>query len=290
MVSGQVVKRIEEGMDRREVAYTTYQMRNTFRQFYDGVADSLDVHCYMQHAIAADLVPTLGRVLDVCCGRGLLIPFLRYRDARPAIYVGVDAVPGNARWKDGADPRRESEQKKDGWGFPTLFVEATVNDMATRVHAALQVAEGAVYPFDTIVYTSAIEHMQPAWQAQSLHECAKLAKADTRLYLTFPVTEPGRSGYDAQYAAHVYEPTDAEVRGWLHDAGWSVVRRDGLCTGARHFKSVLQGEALSIARRMYDAMPREFALPAIAATFPECAEEVAYTCDRLQPGLFGEVA
>jgi SAM-dependent methyltransferase len=286
MVSEQlVVKRIEDGMDRRKVAYTSYQMRNTFRQFYDGVADSLDVHCYMQHAIAADLVPKLGRVLDVCCGRGLLIPFLRYRGSQPCLYVGVDAVPGNARWKDGCDPRRESEQKKDGWGFPTLFVESSAHAMTEPVKRALHAAEGAIHPFDVIVYTSAIEHMQPDWQAQSLHECSRLARPGTKLYLTFPVTAPGRSGYDAQYAAHVYEPTDDEVRFWLEDSGWRVLRRDGLCTGARHFRATLSGTDLEQAERLYAAMPREFALVAIAAMFPACAEEVAYTCESGQ-GLF----
>ncbi len=80
-------------------------MRNPFRQFADGMASELDEHCYWQHAFAADLCKAGGRVLDVCCGRGLLIPFLRYR-AKPSLYVGVDLHPANAPWREGADPRR----------------------------------------------------------------------------------------------------------------------------------------------------------------------------------------
>lgn len=265
-------------MDRREVAYTTYQMRNCFRQFADGVASELDVHCYLQHAFAADLCRKGWRVLDVCCGRGLLIPFLRYRLAPPSLYVGVDAEPANARWKDGADPRRESEQKRDGWGFDCVFVESTVDAMAARVAHA---------PFDLIVYTSAIEHMQPAAQAESLRQCALLAKPETLLYLSCPITEPGRSGYAAHYAAHVYEPTEAELLEWLGAAGWRVRSRHGLSTGAKAFRARLSGVDLETAERIYAEMPREFALVTIAALLPQCAQEVAYVCGREgQQGLF----
>jgi len=277
--------KIEEGMDRREVSYTTYQMRNPFRQFYDGVATELDVHCYIQHGYAADLLPKAGSVLDVCCGRGLLIPFLRYRGNIPRIYVGVDAEPRNARWKDGADPRRESEQKKNGCGFPTLFVEPTVDAMAEPVTQKLRMnpGPGGLVPdgtFDLIVYTSAIEHMQPAAQAASIQQCAKLAHDRTVLYLSCPVTEPGRSGYDCQYAAHIYEPTLDELRMWLHNAGWIIRRQHGLSTGTKHFRRVLDGPDLAEAESVYATLPREFALPTIAALFPRCALEVALECQR----------
>lgn len=274
------VKKIEPGMDRRNVSYTTYQMRNPFRQFHDGVATELDVHCYLQHAAAADLCRAGARVLDVCCGRGLLIPFLRYRGHAPSLYVGVDAEPGNARWKDGADPRREAELRPDGWGFETVFVESNVDAMSRPVLAR------GLGPFDLIVYTSAIEHMQPAAQAASLAECAALSEPGTVLYLSCPVTQPGRSGYDAQYAAHVYEPSEAELRRWLADAGWRVRARHGLCTGAKAFRERLSGTDLETAERLYRDLPREFALVTIAALLPESAQEIAYVCDRPAPSLF----
>jgi len=277
-----VVAKIEEGTDRREVAYTTYQMRNPFKQFADGVASELDVHCYLQHAAAADLCPKGGTVLDVCCGRGLLIPFLRYRGNAPSLYVGVDAEPRNARWKDGADPRREADATKD-WGFRTVFVEARVDAMADKVGDAASTLQ-----FDLIVYTSAIEHMQPAAQEASLRECAALSKDSTLMYLSCPITEPGRSGYDAQYAAHVYEPSEAELKSWLRTAGWRILRRHGLCTGAKAFRRLLSGADLAQAEEIYRALPREFALPTIAALLPASAQEVAYVCGRRKPGLFDE--
>jgi 2-polyprenyl-3-methyl-5-hydroxy-6-metoxy-1,4-benzoquinol methylase len=282
-----VVSKIEDGTDRREVHHTTYQMRNTFKQFADGVASELDVHCYLQHAAAADLCPKGGSVLDVCCGRGLLLPFLRYRGSAPSLYVGVDAEPRYARWKDGADPRRESAQKEGGWSFKTVFVESLVDDMFDKVHAALAGPDG-MRLFDLIVYTSAIEHMQPTAQASSLVQCGKLAHPGTLMYLSCPITEPGRSGYDAQYAAHVYEPTEAEIATWLNQAGWRILSRTGLCTGSKTYRRLLSGRDLAEAERIYRMLPREFALPTIAALLPASAQEVAYVCGRRKPGLFEE--
>lgn len=263
-------------MDRRGVSRTTYQMRNPFRQFADGVATELDAHCYAQHAMAADLCPKGGRVLDVCCGRGLLIPFLRYR-ASPSLYCGVDAEPGNARWRDGADPRRESERKD--WPFRTVFVQADAALMTGPVRDA--VGEG----FGLVVYTSSIEHMQPEFQAESLARCAELAVPGAILFLSCPVTEEGASGYDARYAAHVYEPREAEVLAWADAAGWSLDRTIGLCTGARAFRERLSGSDLAQAERVYRSMPRAFSLVCVAALFPSCATEKAYVM-ALRGGLF----
>ena len=270
-----IVAKIENGQDRRQVLCTTYQMRNCFRQFADGVASELDVHCYFQHAYAADLLPKNGRVLDVCCGRGLLIPFLRYRGNPPSVYVGVDIHPGNAKWREGADPRREGESKTD-WGFPLLFVESNVDSMAGPIR---EKTKGK--PFNLIVFTSAIEHMQPTSQAQSLRECRKVSEPGTVLYLTCPVTPKGQDGYRCQYAAHVYEPNQAELQGWLSAAGWQIVRMIGLSTGAKHFREKLSGNALAGAEAIYRMMPREQALPTIAALYPAAALEIAFVCQAV---------
>jgi len=241
-------------------------MRNCFRQFYDGVASELDVHCYFQHAFAADLMPRNGRVLDVCCGRGLLIPFLRYRSKVCRSYVGVDIHPQNAVFAKGLDPRRPTEKKE--WGFPVAFVEANASEMSQHL----------VGLFDLVVYTSAIEHMEVSAQKASLRECRTVAADRAILYITCPVTQSGKSGYDAQYAAHVYEPKEAELREWLHDAGWSVKKVIGLSTKCKHLRSVLSGSALKQAETLLKIMPREQALPTIAALYPECALEVAMVC------------
>jgi len=265
-LSSRIVPKITDDIDRKEVLCTTYQMRNCFRQFYDGVASELDVHCYFQHAFAADLMPNHGRVLDVCCGRGLLIPFLRYRSKTCRAYVGVDIHSQNAVFARGLDPRRSKEEKD--WGFPVSFVEANVAEMSQHLSGR----------FDLVVYTSAIEHMAIEAQQASLRECRAVATNKAILYLTCPVTQEGASGYDAQYAAHVYEPKMTELHSWLEDAGWSIKKTIGLSTKCRHLKAVLSGESLQKAEMLLKIMPREQALPTIAALYPECALEVALVC------------
>lgn len=265
-----VVEKIEEGVDPREVLCTTYQMRNPFRQFYDGVASDLDTMCYFMHAEAADLCANGARVLDVCAGRGLLIPFLRYR-AKPSLYVGVDIDPSNARWKDDADPRREGEKKTD-WGFPRVYVESNVATMVEPVRAV------APEPFDLVVYTSSIEHMQPSAQAESLKACGELAARHSLMYLSCPVTEQGRSGWETQYAAHVYEPSMAELETWLDAAGWKVTRKIGLLTRSAMWKK--DAEVARAAAYLGQQVPHELLNVVLAALYPRVATEVGLICMR----------
>ena len=276
-----IVPKIKPGMNPRDVLCTTYQMRNCYRQFSDGVATELDAHCYFQHAAAADLCPKGGAVLDVCCGRGLLIPMLRYRaKPDPSVYVGVDIHPSNAKWKDGADPRKSATQKDGGWGFPCVFVESDVAHMAAPTFTATRKVLPDFLGFDLVVYTSAIEHMQPKGQEASLVQARRLTKAGGVMYLSCPVThpDPDRTGYDTQYAAHVYEPTMQELHQWLSFAGWRVDRTVGLCTKAGTFRARLEGDSLEYAERIYRDMPREQALLTIGYLFPQVADEVALIC------------
>lgn len=264
----QIVHKITEDIDPRDVACTTYQMRNPFIQFADAFASDLDVHCYHQHAFAADLCPKDGRVLDVCCGRGLLIPFLRYR-AKPSLYCGVDVCPNNAKWKDGKDPRRESRDAKP-WPFETVFVESRVGQMLKPVRKAVG-SKG----FDLVVYTSSIEHMHPDEQINSLKAIAKLSKSTAPLYLSCPVTPEGRDGFDTQYSAHVYEPKMSEIKSMLAKAGFRIEWTAGLGSKTSHVKNTLKGADLKEALRILKVQPREQALCTIAVLFPECATEVA---------------
>lgn len=268
-----VVLRIEDGVDRKDVERTFYQMRNPFRQFADGVVTELDMMCHILHAQAADLCPRGARVLDVCCGRGLMIPFLRYRGKEISGYVGIDAHPPNAKWKDGFDPRYESRQKNGGWGFKTEFIEANASSMSRAVTERLGSAK-----FDMIIYTGSIEHMRPEDQQKSLIECRTLAKRSSTLFLTCPITPFNRSGWKTQYKAHIYEPPEKELMGWLDQASWKVIRRIGLITKATHFKKVLTGSALMMGEKIYNDLPREVSLPLIAYLYPSSALEMAYIC------------
>lgn len=275
-----IVRRVEDGMDRREIYSTTYQMRVPFHQFADAVADSLDVMNYHSLAFAADLCPKAGAVLDMCCGRGLLIPFLRYRTSQPRLYVGVDLEPKNAKWKDGIDPRRRGGETKDDWGFDLRFVEATVAEMVEPLKEAL----GDEARFDLITYTASIEHMQPDAQRLSLAQAAQVAAPGATLYLTCPVTEEGRDGYDCQYRAHVYEPKDSDLRAWLEAAGWQIDQEIGLVTKVGRLRDVLDGDRWAEADRLRAAMPRDLAMVVLGQLYPEAATEKAYVCSLREAG------
>lgn len=252
---------------------STYQMRNPMRRLADACATELDVHCYFQHAACADLVPRGAAVLDVCCGRGLLIPFLHYRKRGPSVYVGVDIEPKNATWARGRDPRLESRSAPD-WSFDCVFVQAEAARMVSQVRSAHDAG------FGFVAYQSAIEHMHPAEQRASLAQAAALAAPGALLYLTFPVTSEGGGGDGPRYAVHCYEPKLSEVRQWLSAAGWREREVVGLCTVAGSFRAGLRGAELELAERLYRVLPREQALPAIAALFPSCATEVAVVAWR----------
>lgn len=284
MADRNIVLKIDAETDRREVYATTYQLRNPFHQFGDCVTSELDAFNYFSLAYAADLCPRGARVLDLCCGRGLLIPFLRYRMAQPQLYVGVDLEPKNATWRTGQDPRRRGAViKEGGWGFDLIYVEASVGDMIQPIKAAT----GEESPqFEFITYMSAIEHMQPSVQQASLTLAGRMANTKTVLYLTCPVTEEDKDGYDCQYAAHIYEPKTSELAAWLENAGWKIDKEIGLLTKVSVVKQRLTGEKLERARELIETMPREQSLTTIAHLYPETATEKAYICS-LKGGFGG---
>ena len=76
----------------------------------------------------------------------------------------------------------------------------------------------------------------------------------------------------------MYEPKQTELVEWLTDAGWTVKRTIGLVTKSRHYRSVLSGNELTGAEYLSKIMPREQALPTIAAMYPRCALEIAMVC------------
>ena len=85
-----LVQKITDDIDPKSVYATTYQMRNFYAQFRDGFFSPLDVMNYIQHHKAVKLMHKGDRVLDVCCGRGLLLPLIRYHAKDIKEYVGVD--------------------------------------------------------------------------------------------------------------------------------------------------------------------------------------------------------
>lgn len=261
-----IVYRVEDGMDRSEILCTTYQMRNFYRQFGDGFFSVLDVMNYIQHHQIAKWCRKGQQVLDVCCGRGLLLPLLRYLAKDIGGYTGVDIEPRNAIWRT----QRVTDGKpitKDYYPFPTRFVESNVAEMASKLLPRR---------FDVIVYTSAIEHMHKDVGMQSLYECRKVANPGAMLYLTCPNTPEDKDGYDTQYRAHVYEWKRSELLEGLAAAGFQVIREYGLLITYQTLRE--EGERLGLLpliERIETVVPREWLLPIFAPMFPKQSKEIA---------------
>lgn len=271
MSDKRLVWRVEEGMDRQEVYATTYQMRNFYQQLRDGYFSDLDVFNYIQHHQVARMVGAGNHLLDVCCGRGLLLPLLRYRCKDLGSYTGVDIEPRNARFLE----RRVTDGKplEEGYyPFPVNFVECDAARMAGDERLSAR-------RFQVLVYTSALEHMHPDVGRSTLRQCRALAAPRALLILTSPRRQPGADGYRTRYRAHVYEWTREEIEAGLEASGWEIETVYGLTIGGEELGMAAEeaglGEAVS---RLRALIPAEWHRPLLAPLFPERASELAYVC------------
>jgi SAM-dependent methyltransferase len=213
-----IVHKVGDSMDRQEILCTTYQMRNFYRQLGDGFFANLDVMNCTQHLRAVQMMKPGWRILDVCCGRGLLLPLIRWYRKDIGEYVGVDICEANVRE---AQTRTAYKQIDHGsyYEFPHHWVICNVAEMSQHLPTDY---------FDFAVYTSCIEHMHPDAGRQSIHECAKVMKEGAVLFLSCPNTPEDKDGYDTRYKAHVYEWKLSELRTALACAGFVVEREYGL--------------------------------------------------------------
>jgi len=273
-VSGKaIVHRVEDGMDRQDIGLTSYQMRNMYRQLGDAFFTHLDVFNYIQHHQIARWCKKGNHVLDVCCGRGLMLPLLRYYAKDIGSYTGVDIAPENATFLDKrvTDGKPLEQTVQDYYPFPVKYVESNVAVMA------------GVLPrkYDVIIYTSAIEHMHPAMGQLSLVECAQVAKPGALLVLTCPNTPEDQDGYDTRYRAHVYEWKRSELTKGVEEAGFTVQFEYGLTIS----KKALEGLATRygfgpLLSRIAGVVPPEWYLPVFAPMFPRESSEIALVCRR----------
>jgi SAM-dependent methyltransferase len=276
-----LVHRIEDGVDRREVYATTYQMRNFYRQLGDGFFQGLDVMNYIQHHQIALWAKKGTRVLDVCCGRGLLLPLLRFHAKELGCYVGVDLKPENAtfttkRVTDGKPlqlmARHDGEQ--DYYPFPVVYVEADAADMVGFLGGGV---------FDLIVYTSAIEHMNRPVGTATLEQCREVVSPHGVLVLTTPRTPEGRDGYDTQYRAHVYERTREELLADLTATGWAITAEWGIYATMTDIKRAAEPLGLlPLVNQLAQFVPRDWLAPVLAPMFPKVAKEIAFLCHPIE--------
>jgi SAM-dependent methyltransferase len=265
-----IVHRVEHGEDRREVLATTYQMRNFYRQFGDGYFSRADVFNYVSHHQIARWAGKRpgAALLDVCCGRGLLLPLLRYHAKELGSYTGLDIEPRNAVWqRQRVTDGKPLDLAGGYYPFPCDFVPGDVAEAEALLAGRL---------FDFIVYTASIEHMHPEHGARSLHGLRAVASPAALLVLTAPNTPEGQDGYDTSKRAHVYEWKLSELRDALEAAQWQVLDIWGVDISVSTLQRVMpEGAFLDRLRKF---IPADWLAPMLAAPFPEHSSEVGLLC------------
>lgn len=273
------VYRVEDGMDRRDILCTTYQMRNFYAQFKDGFFSNLDVMNYMQHLRAAQMCHRGDHVLDVCCGRSLMLPLLRYHAKDIASYTGVDIELANIREAMRGASRSLSlkgglreDELADYYPFDVDWRLCDVAEMSRVVEPD---------SIDFVIYTSALEHMHPDHGLASLKECHKVMRPGARMLLSCPNT-PG-NGYETQYRAHVYEWGYDELKNVLGQIGFVVTQEVGLVMKGRKMDEFYRAQPDGV-RELYAAMrayvPTVFLSALMAVPHPEESDEILFVCEK----------
>jgi len=272
--SRKIVHKIEEGMNPSEVYCTTYQMRNFYAQFADGFFSSLDVMNYIQHHAAVKRMGKGQRILDVCCGRGLLLPLIRYYKPGIQEYVGVDISENNIGEQLRRSGVKKIENMDDYYPFKISHVICSVEDMQNYLEDN---------SFDFIVYTSAIEHMQKEVGQKSLENCFRLLKPGGEMFLSCPNTVNKKDPYDTQYAAHIYEWNINELRLAVEKIGFAIEEEYGLVAKVRDFEKWVESQDSQIKdwyMTLKRYMPSAWLMALVPILYPDASAEVLLICSK----------
>jgi ubiquinone/menaquinone biosynthesis C-methylase UbiE len=268
-----IIKKNDGSVPVEDVLCTTYQMRNFYLQLRDGFFTDLDIMNYIQHYRAVKMMKAGDTILDLCCGRGLLLPLMRYHAKEVGKYIGVDIEPKNieSSWKDIRTGNKIDPETF--FPFKIEWVIANASDFSRLISDRI----------DFLVYTSSIEHMQKEDGEKSLGECAKVIRPGGILFLSCPNTPEDQDGFDVQYKAHVYEWKISELEKALLESGFQVEKKLGLIGSIRDFKKILESLPRQIASfftPILDYVPGEFLKPILFLGMPGMANEVLMICRK----------
>jgi 2-polyprenyl-3-methyl-5-hydroxy-6-metoxy-1,4-benzoquinol methylase len=263
-----IVYKVEEGMDPSSIYCTTYQMRNFYAQFADGFFSSLDVMNYIQHHAAVLRMKKDWRVLDVCCGRGLLLPLLRYYKPNIKEYIGVDISETNIKAQLRRSGIKLIEDSETYYPFTLTHIIDTVEDMDKHLEKN---------SIDFIVYTSAIEHMQKEVGYASLKHCFTVLKPGHEMFLSCPNTMNKKDPYDTQYAAHIYEWNLNELKEAVTEIGFEITEEYGLVGKVVDFEKWLANQSRDIQKQYFKLkkyLPSNWLMSFFPILYPEAAAEI----------------
>lgn len=276
-----LVQRIDDDVDPRTVKATTYMMRNIYTQFGTAFVNSLDVMAFIMHCHNVGMVKNGWDVLDVCCGRAVQLPLLRWRKPRIKSYTGVDISEKNIgearRWSARTNiAARRLAPNHEGVGEPyyPFNVNLLVHDAADM---SRRLADEALGPFDHIMFVG-IEHMQRWDGVQALRECAAVLKRGHRMFMSMPNTPDKKGVYDVQYKAHLYEWNKNELVDELGKAGFEVEAVYGQLAKVSTYRAKLATyypNLLPLYDQMSAYLPNEWLMATFPVLTPDIADEVA---------------
>lgn len=259
---------------KEEIKATTYQMDDFYKEIGSGRVSGLNTFNMLQHFKAAQM--SNGKVLDVCCGRSLMLPLLVELHKAGKIkvdeYIGVDIDKENQTAIHTSALGEKIDNVSEFYPFKVTFIESNVACMT-------DVMEPYINNIDFVIYTSAIEHMQPGDQWDSLVECYKLMKPGGKLFLSGPRSleenekitsvKKGKNSdqYDVRYSAHLYEPRLSEVYQMLKNANISVLDTFGIYGDIEDFQPVGEWGTLS------KYLPEEYIRSIFFISRPEICSE-----------------
>lgn len=268
---------------KEEILATTYQMDDFYKELGKGKISGLNTFNLLQHFKAAKM--SKGIVLDVCCGRSLMLPLLQRLQEKGDInikeYVGVDILKKNMTAQHTDTATGEDIPNHDEYyPFKTTFIESNVAVMTKEMKEYI----GKV---DFVIYTSAIEHLQWEDQQLSLNECYKLMKRGAKLFLSGPRTpengeiiignKKGKNPdpYDVRYSAHLREPKLSEVNEMLNNAGFNDEKElYGIYGDMEDIEDMMKNDTVSsIWANMVSYLPEEYIRSIFFLNYPyRCSE------------------
>ena len=266
-----IVKKNDGNIPVDDILCTTYQMRNFYLQLRDGFFTDLDIMNYIQHYKAVKMMKKNYNVLDVCCGRSMLLPLMRYHSKDINKYIGVDISKNNI--KINQDIRNgKAINPKTYYPFKTEIIISNVANMSSKIKDKIHF----------VVYTSAIEHMHKTYGEQSIKEIAKVLVPNGKLFISCPNTPENQDGYNVRYKAHVYEWKISELKQALKE-DFIIEKVIGLTGDLRKFKKALKKMPpylVDFYSQVIDYFPIEFLKPLLYSNIPEQASEVLIIARR----------
>jgi len=250
-----------------EKPYSTIQMDNFYDTLGHGLVKPSGIMNYIQHLIIAEKCQNFPSVLEVCCGRGLILPLLNRYSKNIQNYVGVDLSPENLR-----EAKEEKARHCPETYFRCEFIQGNIIELTKFLNQR----------FDAVIYTSSIEHMEKDDGEQSVSQIRKVLNDQGYLFLSTPRT---KKGTPIQYRVHIYEWDYEETRDCLARNDFEIIEEIGLLPGNDvDYPSMLaarfgEGAALWL-NTLQKKIPEPFLSTITAASLPEEAKEILYICKK----------